>query len=490
MLKPPRVLFVVPPLKWSLRRDCTAGPHSPHVGIACMAGVLQRRGIEVKVLDLMALPMSNRKFAEELKAFEPNFIGFTAPTHQIFDAAELASLAKQVLPHSKTIVGGYHANGLPVRTMKEFPAFDYLIYGEGELTFIELIQSDECPSDLEKIEGLVFRDGEEIKKNPPRANLPDLELLDFPAYELFPIETGRYLAYYTKDRRIRELPIFLSRGCPYDCAFCFRSMGRQYRIRSPESLVEEVERNLRLFNCQQLLFTDETFTINKKAVEAFCLAFRASGLHRRVRWICETRVDCVTRELLQLMKEANCCYISYGIESGNQKILDDQKKGLNLEQVREVVAETKKLGIGVQTNFILGHPGETWETAQDTISFAASLPSDSATFGIMVPFPGTEIWEMANRGEAGLRILTFDWRKYGTQIGAALELDTLPRPMLERLQTTAYVRYMLSRKQLKSAHSMANLKALIPYFYNQLANWLEWQTRRINPTARLYQSEA
>jgi radical SAM superfamily enzyme YgiQ (UPF0313 family) len=234
----------------------------------------------------------------------------------------------------------------------------------------------------------------------------------------------------------------------------------KYRKRSIESVMEEVEIDVERFGAELLFITDETFTLDRKRVVAFCEALLQRGFERKVRWFCETRVDAVDRELLQLLRKAGCYSLFYGVESGNQETLDRSNKRIDKAEAIAAVRWAREAGIFTHTNYIFGNPFETRDTIQETIQFAVDVDSDAAGFSIMVPYPGTEILRMAREGHGGLKLLSSDWADYGKVVGAALELESLPRRALERLQLEAYARFYLRPHKIVNLPRVGHLSAI------------------------------
>ncbi|MBI2891526.1 MAG: radical SAM protein [Nitrospirae bacterium] len=312
--------------------------------------------------------------------------------------------------------------------------------------------------------GVIVRSNGTFAFTPERPRSRDLDRLPLPAFDAFPVEA------YDGMYRIRRNPALLlssARGCPYQCIFCQNPGGTQYRYRSIDAVMDEIEHDLQRYPIRQIVFTDETFTINRKRTTALCEAMLSRGVPRRLRWVCETRVDAVTRDLLALLKEAGCEAISFGVEAGNQAVLDAIRKKSRKEEAVQAIRWCRELGIFTQSNFIIGHPDETRETISDTIRFALELGADSAGFSILVPFPGTEVMRMAERGEGGLRLLTRDWTKFGKQAGASLELEHLPRSVLERILLGAYLRFYLRPTRWLNAMRVAHLTA-VPLFVGHI----------------------
>jgi len=224
-------------------------------------------------------------------------------------------------------------------------------------------------------------------------------------------------------------------------------MGKKIRLRSPESLVAEIRNDRDRFGVEQIIFTDENFTGNSERARAFCHQIVESGLNHGINYICQSRVA-IDRETLASMQKANFTHITFGIESGNQQVLDKVHKGIRLEQSAQAVHWAHELGMITDGNFILGLPHDTRRTILETIRFACKLPLDYASFFLLVPYPGTEVMEMARQGKENLVLLSEDWDEYGKQVGGALAHRHLPRRQLELLQTFGYWKFYGRPRQL------------------------------------------
>jgi radical SAM superfamily enzyme YgiQ (UPF0313 family) len=220
-------------------------------------------------------------------------------------------------------------------------------------------------------------------------------------------------------------------------------LGKEMRRRSPESVVDEMEYAVERYGAHTIFFSDEIFLYNDRLTRETLQLIRKRELPKRVRWRALTRVNIVSEELMREAKDAGCFLLELGIESGSDKILKAINKQINVEQAEKAVKIIKKSGIGVSANFILGHPNETLETVKATVNLAVKLNTDMLAVGIMVPYPGTKIFEMAKRKEAGYRLLTQDWSMYDKYGGRALDLDGLPLKELEKWQRKALLYFYL-----------------------------------------------
>jgi anaerobic magnesium-protoporphyrin IX monomethyl ester cyclase len=404
--------------------------------------------------------------------FKPHILGMPLFTFKFPEASEIARAAKELDPGIRVIVGGAHATALPARALEQCAAFDAAIMGEGEDTVLELMRAFESgASDFENIKGITWRRGAAIVKNPPRPSIKDLDALAFPDWSAFPLD--RYFPLYAATRKFLELPVSTARGCKGRCAFCFRLTRGYIRARSPENVIAELQRDVDAFDARSIIFMDEAFTAEPERTHTLCDHIIQAGLHEKIHWLCETRVDKVSAELLHQMKTAGCAHVSFGIESGDQEVLDKNMKGTTLQQARDAIRMTKRTGIQVDAYFIFGLPYDTRASMERTQSFALNADPDFANFFIMVPYPGTLAMKLAKQGKANLKLLTEDWSQYGIQIGGALELNDTPRSELERLQFTSYLKFYLRPRKLKSLLRIVSFKAVPVYLLNLLRGLLK-----------------
>jgi anaerobic magnesium-protoporphyrin IX monomethyl ester cyclase len=401
----------------------------PHLGLAYIAAYLKNRGIEVQVIDAKLEGLGMEHVERKLVHARPDVVGITAMTHEIPQAGEVAAVAKKHIADVLTVIGGVHATALPQRTISEFPSFDVAVFGEGEITLHELIQSVSGGKSYDGIKGIAYRTPDGVRQNEPRALIANLDELPHPAWELFP--------------PAEDYPIMTSRGCPFHCNFCMRVMGNKLRRRSARNVFAELKNIIDTYHTRNIHFLDETLTIDRERLNELLDMMLAEGLHTEIIWDAQSRSDVAEYPLFKKMRDAGCTWLGFGVESGNEKILKASGKAITLDQAEKAVKIAKKAGIKTDGYFILGHPYETKQTAMDTINFATKLNPTRITIGIMTPYPGTEIFEMATKGEGGYKLISSDWSDYNKNIGNSLEMTTLSRKDLERLQMLGYTRFYL-----------------------------------------------
>ena len=360
-----------------------------HLGLGYLAAVLVQAKHTVRVLDAKNSFLPDELLRRHVSEFCPDIFGTTAMTHEVHSAARACSIAKSVNPQTWTIIGGPHTSALPERTLDEFDGVDITVAGEGEVTMAELAEARAQGarlSDLESIPGIAFRrDGRPVR-NAPRPWIEDLDRLPFPAWELFP------KAFW---------PVMAGRGCPFGCVFCQRVLGRRMRLRSVDNVLAEIDALEERVGQRSLWFSDETFGVNRRWADEFVekLSLRNQRRGYALTWGSNSRANLADLERYRRMKASGCTEISFGVESGDEEILKRVMKGITPRMAVDAIATAQAAGLSAAAFFILGHPGETWRTALKTVNLAARCHADVIAVGVMVPYPGTEVWHMARAGE-------------------------------------------------------------------------------------------
>lgn len=389
-----KVLLIFPPYNLTEEFSGLAevGNMQPPLGIGYVGAVLEKAGFEVKIFDAPPLGWNIDKIVAESKNFDPDFFGIFSSTVSFNRAVKLAKALKKSR-NVPVVIGGPHVTALPEEVMK-FNCFDIGVIGEGEQTMVELIKALMDKKDLKQVKGIIFRRIKLIRTL-PRPYVDDLDSLPFPARHLMPPLS----AYHPTPATYKKFPVgtmITSRGCPYRCSFCFRGVfGNKWRFRSPENVVKEMEVLISKFGAAEIRIWDDTFNADPQRVKEICRLIIKRGL--KFPWTCLGRVNMIDQEMLGLMKKAGCWQISFGIESGNDKVLESINKGTTKKMIQKAVEETCQAGIQSLGFFILGLPGETEKTMRETIDFAKELPLSAANFSIATPYPGTELWFLAQK---------------------------------------------------------------------------------------------
>ena len=404
------------------------------LGLAYIAAVLEKQNYEVKLLDLIVLPLSNGEFLEELERFNPDIVGFTSVTSTIRSAYRLAALVKEKNPETVTIIGGPHATAMPDECLRE--SIDFVVKGEGEETIKDLLANLESP---EKVNGIAFKSKGRTVHTVPRAFIRDLDALPMPARHLFP-QLRLYKGQEALGNRIPVGSIITSRGCPFKCAFCFKAVfGDKFRARSAESVVEEWAYLVKKYKVKEISIVDDSFTTSKKRVHAVCDYLIENKL--TIPWSCPNgiRVDLMDPELAQKMRRAGCYRVALGIESGSQAIIDSIGKNITLKQIENAVKCCKKAGIKTMGFFMLGNLAENEDTMRKTINFAIKLNTTYAQFLIALPFPGSRLYnEVIKNGKLHID----NWDQYGNyEKLASFEYKQITPALLLKMHKEAYRRY-------------------------------------------------
>ncbi|MCE5327944.1 MAG: B12-binding domain-containing radical SAM protein [Planctomycetaceae bacterium] len=356
----------------------------PPLSLLSVAAILEASGAEVLVLDMEAQRLTLDAAVERLKAFSPDLLGFTLSTYSFRPILEWIRLFKQAtgLP---VIVGGAHAALYPAQTMTH-PEIDYLIVGEAEIPLPQFIDALRHGRSLDGIKSLAFRRNGQVVLDATRQYVGDIDEIPWAARHL--IDNTLYSNIMTRKRNFTAM--LSTRGCPYRCAFCDQKTPK-YRTRGPRSFVDEVVFNYRRHGIREFDVYDSTFTANRKRVMEICDLLAREKLD--ISWTVRSRVDSVTREMLEALKRAGCHTLMYGIESSDREILKAMNKDISPERVREMVSYSHKLGFNVLGFFLFGFPGETARTIEDTIDFSLTLALDYAQFTVLVPFPDTQVYD-------------------------------------------------------------------------------------------------
>ena len=410
----------------------------PPLGILYLAAYLRQHvDCEIDVIDptFEHHPLAYMETA--LKAKPYDLVGISVMTPMLNEALFASRVAKG-LPHDPLVVwGGPHPTVMPEQTMG-YPEVDAICLGEGEETFLELIQRGGDPQD---VAGMWYRADGEIVRNPPRPMIADISRLPFPARDLIPMDA--YIrAWYSltaADPNLTGTSVIGSRGCPYSCTYCQPTLrqlfGRKVRRRSVDDIIAELEHLKATYNIQAFMFEDDTFIANGGWAHEFCDRLRTCGLG--LKWGCNVRADLVRRDLLVAMREAGLVQMNMGIESGSQRVLDDiYHKRITIEQVEQAAAMANELGIRVGGYFMLGAPTETIEEVRRTIAFAVRLPIDEAAFNVTTPLPGTTLWEQTKDLIAG-DLTQFDYYKAPVYKAGKV----IPARKLDLLKKWAYLRF-------------------------------------------------
>jgi radical SAM superfamily enzyme YgiQ (UPF0313 family) len=407
-MRQPRVALVNPPHSLEERYGSLKGVGNtmPSLGLAGLAAILRDAGFAVAVIDAPSRQLGYAEAVTETEAFAPDAVGMTAFTPSIFNAATMAGILKDRHPARPIVLGGPHLSALPADTLRRFPAFDLGVVGEADDTIVPVFRALLDGGRPEDLPGLVLRRGEAFAETARPAPIRDLDRLPFPAWDLLPGFPGRVRPAAHTYRRLPAATLFTARGCPELCVFCDRSVfGNAVRAFSAEYVVNQMELLVRRFGIRDLTIYDDIFPLAKPRLLRICELIRERGLD--LTWSCNSRVNYADPEALRAMKAAGCWQIGYGIESGDQALLDRIAKRTKLPDIERAVRLTDEAGIRVKGFFMMGLPGETPETIQRTIDFACRLSLSDYQTCFFTPLPGTAATVDLPRWGT----LDDDWRK-------------------------------------------------------------------------------
>lgn len=419
-----------------------AGTPRPSVSLAAMAAYIKQRGHTAKIYDIDIEGITN---AEEIATYimrdKPQIIGFSCMTPRIPISVETAAICKRISSDVITIVGGPHATGDPVSVLR-FPSIDYAIIGEGEGALLELMSKLEAGEDVSGVPNLVLRIGDSVKVNPARPFVENLDELPFPAWDLLPINLYKDPALF----KGVFMGIISSRGCLWNCSFCASPLmwRRKLRMRSAENVVEELKKLVKDYNITNFQFYDDNFTQDRRRVLRICELIKKEGLNINFR--ASLRADAVHYDAMEALKNAGCSAVFLGVESGDEDILKQIRKGLSKDQIRSAVAILKKVKIPIIASYMIGHPGDTHDSIRATIDFAKELDSDQVKFLISTPFPGTRLYDLAK--EKGLISDSKGLDEFTTYQHVGANLSNVSDEELKRYQRFAYEGYDLRKRPL------------------------------------------
>jgi radical SAM superfamily enzyme YgiQ (UPF0313 family) len=376
------------------------------MGLLSIASYLEKNGITTDIIDCYAHPDSEEKIPDYLKEKSPGYIGLTCTTSTFHDSVRIVKIAKEILPGIRSVFGGSHVSALREKILKDYPDVDFSVIGEGEQCVEALIKAGTDKKALSEIPGLVYRDNGDINFTGFREKGIELDSLPFPTYEKL---QGYPHAY--------KLPIFnyprkpnticnSSRGCPYTCSYCDRSVFRRsFRYNSAEYLYEHVNYLKERFGIRHINFYDDQFTFNRKRVEEFCRMMLDN--HLNMTFNCAVRAEHVDLELMKLMKSAGCWMMSLGIESGDPELLAQHRQNADLDMLADTIRNIKRAGIRTKGLLMMGLPGESEESIKRSMDYVFSLPIDDFNLAKFTPFPGSPLYENIH----DLGTFDEDWEK-------------------------------------------------------------------------------
>lgn len=454
------VFLIVPPYSYTeiikvrgnVRRKGGFYVFYPHLGLLYLAAVLQKAKIKVGFLDMAAESILEKDLKKLLVRERPQIVGITVTTPTLPAAYEVIKIIKKTLPSTKIVVGGAHISAIPEATFQLGADFGFV--GEVEIGFLDLCRQILSGNlKLSKIGGLVYKGKNKFFVNPP-CFVSDLDKIPFPARELTKID-----AYFSPVLAGRITSMIASRGCPYACIYCSRpAIEKHVRFRHPKKVVQEMKEVVEEFGVRYINFEDDTFTLNRKRVEDLCKEIKRQKL--KVKWGCQTRADLVDKNLLKLMGRTGCIKISFGVESGSEKIRFTLGKRITDQQTRDAFDWARKAGIETNAFFMFGHPKEREEDLKKTVQMAKNLDSTYAAFNLTTIYPASPLYQMALKER---KIKSDVWGKYMRRKSKLVVYvpDGLSLKKLRKFQRQAFFSFYLRPQffldQIRRISSVADL---------------------------------
>lgn len=416
------------------------------LGLGYIASVANQRGHSVLMLDPEAEGITSETAMARLKAFKPDLVGLSCVTPNFGNACEWAKMIKRTT-NCLVMVGGVHVTVLPVKSLEDCPEIDFVIMGEGEYIVSMICDAMEKGQlNLSNIPSICYRKGDGAAINSRAPLIKDLDDIPYPARDL--VDMSWYRLQPQFERGKLHATVSSSRGCPASCTFCGNVVtGRKFRPRAPRHFVDELKMLSQKFGIRHFHIVDDNFAADPERVIRICREILRRKL--KISWFIFGRVEHLNNEsLLRLMKEAGCVYVLFGIESGNQQMLDNIKKKQTLSQIEETCRLCRRVGLNYCNSFIIGCPGETEDTVKDTVDFAIKLKSVLAAFNIMIPFPGTALFNQYYRNKVQNIINWKNWCSVGDDLPLEYIHTELSRKELLRLVAKAHIRYYTQPGQL------------------------------------------
>jgi anaerobic magnesium-protoporphyrin IX monomethyl ester cyclase len=362
----------------------------PPINLALLASYLRQFGHEPFIYDFDWFEGGVDEISRLILAHNPEVVGFTCLTPRIEITLGIAAKIKEFNPGVKIVLGGAHVNAVKEQSLYT-SNIDYAIFGEAEEAFAELLKAIKANGDFTKIRNLIYRKGARVVMNPFRPFIQNLDELPFPAWDLLNLQDYKDPANFNGI----HMGVMTTRGCPWNCIFCSSGViwGGNARFRSAENVADELQHIVEKLGITNVMFYDDTFTLNKTRFLKICQEIVKRNLN--LRYYCQLRVDTIDDEIADGLAKSGCMTAALGIESGDEEILKTLKKGFKKSRAYKAVAALKSVGVPVLASYIIGSPGDTHKSIHKTFELAKELDTNQVKFMICTPFPGTELFKMA-----------------------------------------------------------------------------------------------
>ncbi len=425
--------------RWPFTLEVPEGARKPEYipfpfFLAYAAAVLERDGFTVMLIDAIAEGLTEVEYIARVVAFNPDLILHETSTSSIGTDLDIASKLKKST-RAKVALAGPHVSVLVETILRDNDFIDFILVGEYELTLLELCRHLVKGQPVWEVAGLTLRDDRDnIRINPRRPSIKDLDSLPWPARHFLPMQNYRDTFC---DMPHPMLQILASRGCPYRCIFCLwpdvMYGDHNYRVRNPKDVVDEVEQCQAEYKFKSFYFDDDTFNLGKERIISLCREIKTRNLG--IPWAAMCRADAIDEEMLRGMKDSGLIAVKYGIESATQAVVDASGKRLDLKKAEKAIELTRELGIRFHLTFTFGLPGETRETIKRTIDYALQNNPDALQFSLVTPFPGTEYYAILKKKG---NITAGSWEEYDGAGRSVIRTEALSQKELEYWLGEAY----------------------------------------------------
>lgn len=405
----------------------------PPLNLAYLAAIAENQGHEVMIIDGEAGGMPLEEMVKETSEFNPDVVGITATTPFYHISANLAEGLKERNKDTKIVIGGPHITVLKDRVFKN--CFDYAFIGEADNSWAEFLQTIEAGGDVSKVKGILYREDGTVKFTGQFESIADVNSIPLPARHLLNNENYR-LGTLKGEKRFTS--IMTVRGCPYNCIFCSTKVfGKDTRRREPRKVVEEMKECISGYKTEHFMFLDDTLTLNREHISDICDLIIEEKLG--ITFEGSTRANLVDEEIIKKMANAGLVRLSFGLESVDETVRKLMKKQVPLESYVTANNITNRYGIETLNSCMIGLPGETEDSIRKTLRFLREHREiKQANISIAVPYPGTELYEMAKKGENGIRLETEDFSKYRRYNAAVMSVGNFSPNDLIRIQNEAF----------------------------------------------------
>lgn len=359
------------------------------IGLGYIAAVLEKNGYPARAVDMFDYNWD--KVEDCLRQESADIVGISCLTNARTNSLRIAKIAKELNPKTRVVLGGPHASFMYRQILEYYPV-DVVVIGEGEITALELIRAIETDSSLSAVKGIAYQENGRVAVTESRPFIKDLDSLPFPSHQQFDFKR------YEKegvDVDKQLVDIITSRGCPFKCLFCSscKFWGKTWRFRSIKNIVDELEFLKRNYAINAFNFSDDIFTMRQDNVIALCKEIIERRL--KISWFAQSRVNCVSYQMLEWMKKAGCKTVAYGIESGSPKILKTIDKDITVEEAIEAFRITKEVGLNADAFFMVGNPGETEGTIKETCALIDKIQPHHIVVSVTVVYPESGLYELA-----------------------------------------------------------------------------------------------